>query len=315
MNNTIFDDVFRTMIEKMPYLAVPLINEVFHTSYPEDVKITQLRNEHQQEDVKITQLRNEHQQEDGEIITDSCLLIGKKMYHIECQSTDDTTMVIRMIEYDFAIGIEHAEKQGRRYRIEFPKSCVLFLRSSGNTSDYLEADVVFPDGNTYLYSIPTIKMADYTKDSIFEKNLLMLLPFYIMRYEKKGHDFNNNPELFQVLLNEYEEIRISLEKELTETGRSELYTDLTKLIVKIADYIFQKEEDVRKGIGEIMGGKVLELESERLKAEGKAIGQAQGENRLGSLITRLIQDQRTEEIPIVSVDSKRREQLYKEYNL
>ena len=34
MNNTIFDDVFRTMIEKMPYLAVPLINEVFHTSYP-----------------------------------------------------------------------------------------------------------------------------------------------------------------------------------------------------------------------------------------------------------------------------------------
>ena len=94
---------------------------------------------------------------------------------------------------------------------------------------------------------------------------------------------------------------------------------MTKLIVKIADYIFQKEEDVRKGIGEIMGGKVLELESEKLKAEGRtegeAIGQIQGENRLGSLITRLIQDQRTEEIPVVSVDPKRREQLYKEYNL
>ena len=45
MNNTIFDDVFRTMIEKMPYLAVPLINEVFHTSYPENVPIVQLRNE------------------------------------------------------------------------------------------------------------------------------------------------------------------------------------------------------------------------------------------------------------------------------
>ena len=184
-----------------------------------------------------------------------------------------------------------------------------------NMPDYLEADVVFPDENTYVYSIPTIKMSDYTKDSIFEKNLLMLLPFYIMRYEKKGHDLNNNPELFQLFLYDYEEIRINLERVLTETGRSELYTDLTKLIVKIADYIFRKEEDVRKGIGEIMGGKVLELESERLKAEGKAIGQAQGENRLGSLITRLIQDQRTEEIPVVSVDPKRREQLYKEYNL
>ena len=305
MNNTIFDDVFRTMIEKMPYLAVPLINEVFHTSYPEDVK--------------ITQLRNEHQQKDCEIITDSCLLIGKKMYHIECQSTDDTTMAIRMIEYDFAIAVENAEKQGRRYRIEFPRSCVLFLRSSGNTPDYLEADVIFPDGKTHVYSIPAIKMADYTKDHIFEKNLLMLLPFYIMRYEKKKHDMRKNLELLQILLDEYDEIRMNLEKELTETGKAELYTNLTKLIVKIADHIFKKEEDIRKGIGDVMGGKVLELESERLKAEGRtegeAIGQVQGETRLGSLITRLLQDQRTEEIPIVSTDAKRREQLYKEYNL
>ena len=293
MNNTIFDDVFRTMIEKMSYLAVPLINEVFHTSYPEDVK--------------ITQLRNEHQQKDGEIITDSCLLIGKKMYHIECQSTDDTTMAIRMIEYDFAIAVENAEKQGRRYRIEFPRSCVLFLRSSGNTPDYLEADVIFPDGKTHVYSIPAIKMADYTKDHIFEKNLLMLLPFYIMRYEKKKHDMRKNLELLQILLDEYDEIRINLEKELTETGKAELYTNLTKLIVEIADHIFEKEEDIRKGIGDVMGGKVLELESERLKAEGEA--------RLGDLINRLIQDQRMEEIQMASTDPEKREQLYKEYGI
>lgn len=281
------------MIEKMPYLAVPLINEVFHISYPEDVK--------------ITQLRNEHQQKDGEIITDSCLLIGKKMYHIECQSTDDTTMAIRMIEYDFAIAVENAEKQGRRYRIEFPRSCVLFLRSSGNTPDYLEADVIFPDGKTHVYSIPAIKMADYTKDHIFEKNLLMLLPFYIMRYEKKKHDMRKNLELLQILLDEYDEIRINLEKELTETGKAELYTNLTKLIVKIADHIFEKEEDIRKGIGDVMGGKVLELESERLKAEGEA--------RLGDLINRLIQDQRMEEIQMASTDPEKREQLYKEYGI
>ena len=281
------------MIEKMPYLAVPLINEVFHTSYPEDVK--------------ITQLRNEHQQKDGEIITDSCLLIGKKMYHIECQSTDDTTMAIRMIEYDFAIAVENAEKQGRRYRIEFPRSCVLFLRSSGNTPDYLEADVIFPDGKTHVYSIPAIKMADYTKDHIFEKNLLMLLPFYIMRYEKKKHDMRKNLELLQILLDEYDEIRINLEKELTETGKAELYTNLTKLIVKIADHIFEKEEDIRRGIGDVMGGKVLELESERLKAEGEA--------RLGDLINRLIQDQRMEEIQMASTDPEKREQLYKEYGI
>ena len=82
-NNTIFDDVFRTMVEKMTYLVVPLINEVFHTAYPEDVK--------------IVQLRNEYQLEDGEIITDSCLRIGDMLYHIECQSLDDETMAVRMV--------------------------------------------------------------------------------------------------------------------------------------------------------------------------------------------------------------------------
>ena len=94
---------------------------------------------------------------------------------------------------------------------------------------------------------------------------------------------------------------------------------------------FREDDNVRKGIGDIMGGKVLELESERLKAEGKAIGRAegeaigqargeaigqiQGEVRLGSLITRLIQDQRMEEIQMASTDPEKREQLYKEYGI
>lgn len=65
-NNTIFDDVFQTMMEKMTYLIVPLINEVFHTSYPENVK--------------IVHLRNEHQLEDGELITDAQLSFLRRIY-------------------------------------------------------------------------------------------------------------------------------------------------------------------------------------------------------------------------------------------
>ena len=309
MNNTIFDDVFRTMIEKMPYLAVPLINEVFHTSYPQDVP--------------IIQLRNEHQQENGEIITDSCLKIGDKLYHIECQSTDDTTMAIRMIEYDFSIAVENAHKQGRRYRMDFPRSCVLYLRSGNNTPDFLGVEMALADGNIVLYQISTIKLETYTKDSIFEKNLLMLLPFYIMRYEKNIHEMSENPELFQCLLNEYEEIRTNLVKELSGADKAALYMDLNKLIIKIADYICQSEEVVRKGIGDVMGGKVLELESERLRAEGEKIGEikgeirgeAKGEERLSILINRLILDGRSTEIQSVVTNAEIRKQMYKEYGI
>ena len=98
--------------------------------------------------------------------------------------------------------------------------------------------------------------------------------------------------------------------------------NLNKLIIKIADYICRNEKTVRKGIGEIMGGKVLELESERLErlqkeaeAEAKAIGEAIGEERLSTLLNRLIMDGRSAEIQSVVTNTDIRKQLYKEYGI
>lgn len=68
-NNTIFDDVYRTITEKMPQLIIPLINEVFHTTYSENEKM-----EH---------YYNEHHTKNGEIISDSCFGICGRFYHIE----------------------------------------------------------------------------------------------------------------------------------------------------------------------------------------------------------------------------------------
>lgn len=137
---------------------------------------------------------------------------------------------------------------------------------------------------------------------------------------------SENPQLFQELLNEYEVIRSKLEVEITESGRSELFSDLIGLITRISDHIFRNEEKVRKGIGEIMGGHVLELESEkraRLMAEAKeqgreqgmAQGMAQGEERLSVLINRLILDNRGNEIQKVVTDKEMREAMYREYQL
>ena len=60
-----------------------------------------------------------------------------------------------------------------------------------------------------------------------------------------------------------------------------------------------------------MGGKVLELESERLERKGKI----KREERLGILINRLIQDGRNTEIQSVATDKEIRQRLYKEYGI
>ena len=175
-NHTIYDDVFRTMLEKMPQLAVPLINEVFGTDYPLDVE--------------IIQKRNEYQTKNGEIITDSHLKIKNKVYHIECQSTWDFTMEIRMVEYDFAIGLGNIRKEDGVYRIYFPSSCVLYLR-----------------------------------------------------------------------------------------GKSDKDHLVVELISRIGNHILRDEEQVKERFGEVMGGKVLELESDKLIKQGIEQGIEQGMER------------------------------------
>ena len=308
-HNTIFDDVFRTMVQKMPQLLIPLINEVFQTDY----------SQHE----KFKQLRNEHEEEFGKIITDSIILIRNKTYHIECQSVDDTTMAIRMVEYDFAIALEQVSKSGRIYEMNFPESCVLYLRCSNATPDELNVKVNLPNGESFLYIAKVVKLQNYTKDDIFRKNLLFFLPYYIMRYEKQVKEIADNTQKLQSLLQEYADIRVQLEKTLYGESESALYADMVNLIVKISDYILESEEKVKKGVNDAMGGEVLELESERLirigkaegKAEGKTEGKAEGEALLGDLITKLLAAGRTLDVELAAKDGEARKRLYKEFGM
>ena len=52
--------------------------------------------------------------------------------------------------------------------------------------------------------------------------------------------------------------------------KSALYIDIIILIEKIADHIIPKDNvKVRERLGDLMGGKILQLESERLREEGQ----------------------------------------------
>ena len=261
-NNTIFDDVFQTIKEKMPELVIPLINEAFGTAYPQDIPI--LRGE------------NEHHTVNGKIITDSYLIIGSRKYHLECQSTEDSTMILRMIEYDFAIGLEYAEKEDGIYQIRFPHSCVLYLRG-GSQKDHMDLNLVFPDGQSVKYKVPVLRMQWYSLEDLLEKDLTMLLPFYVIRYEKLKEQLEKDGSLREELYEEYRNIENYLEEIFLQQGYEKAFRDMMELIGRITGYIFSESEKIKEGLGEIMGGRVLELESDRLIKQGERIGLERGE--------------------------------------
>ena len=150
-------------------------------------------------------------------------------------------MVIRMIQYDFATALEYVKKENGKYRIYFPQSCVLYLRGK-NGPDFLEMELVMPDGQLVNYKVPVIRAERYTSDMIFQKKLLFLLPFYIIRYEKSVKKIEEDDAAFQTLIAEYGEIGKKLEKEFLAEGKEREYL-LTYFHCSIMNFIDGHLED------------------------------------------------------------------------
>lgn len=41
-----------------------------------------------------------------------------------------------------------------------------------------------PSGKKVLYEVPTVQVQNFSKEDMFKKRLLILIPFYVLRYEK-----------------------------------------------------------------------------------------------------------------------------------
>ena len=77
-------------------------------------------------------------------------------------------------------------------------------------------------------------------------------------------------------MTDYQKISSALEQ-CTNDKKSTLYIDMITLIEEIADHIIPKDnEKIRERLGDIMGGKILQLESERLLEKGQLLGEAKG---------------------------------------
>ena len=214
-------------------------------------------------------LQNEHfiKLPDGseqERITDSSFeILGRerKRYHVECQSTEDGSMIVRMFEYDTQLALENREVTAGALVVHFPDSAIVALRHTKNTPEVMTVMIRTPGGEV-SYAVPVLKVRQYTVEEIFEKKLYFLIPFHIFVYEKSFKELEENSEKLAKLEEEYTAIVNRLEED-RKNGDLNEYEKVT--ILEMSDTVIKhlaaKYEKVRKGVGESMGGKVLEYEA------------------------------------------------------
>lgn len=201
---------------------------------------------------------------------------NKKWYHLECQSTIDGKMILRMYEYDSQVAIQNAVCMSQKLEITFPHSAIVYLRHNSNTPDKMLVALHTP-GGTISYEVPVIKAQTYSVDEIFEKQLYYLIPFHIFAYENKFGLYESDKLKMEELEKVFCDTRIRLE-ECCLNGLLDEYTKtlLLDMSRKVVRNIAAKYASVRKGVESVMGGQVLMHQAKYWMNKGISQGITQG---------------------------------------
>ena len=167
-----------------------------------------------------------------------------------------------MIEYDFHIALDNALNEGSSI-LKFPRSAVLYLRHNSKTPDKVKLKVRFPEGEEVDYSVPIIKAKNITKETIIEKKLYFLLPYYIMRIE--------DDSLINVMA-DMNEIIVSMEKcyedgVLTDYDLESVYNHIQRIVNNIYN-----SSEIKEGVDDIMRGTVYYTHADELLDKGREEG-------------------------------------------
>lgn len=286
-SSTPYDDVFRSLLQKCSKLIIPVVNELFQEHYRGDEKIDSRSD---------TFFKDKKGQEQKKIIADTFFRIIdargiRGCYHLECQSTEDGSILIRMFDYDSQMALSDSQVVDGVLTVKFPKSAVLYLRSKKTTPDVLRIRIEVPE-KSFEYNIPVLKVQNYELSEIFDKKLYFLIPFYLFHYEKDLKEYENNEKKREVFFKEYQKIMEKLE-EARQKGDIDDFTGsyLVDMSHKVLQSLAKKYEKVRKGVASVMTGTIFETSSSRIRdaalREGREEGREEGIRALVETLTSL----------------------------
>jgi hypothetical protein len=235
INEQLWDEITKSIAGKMPAQFLPLIKEEFGKEYPAGTSVTTLSTESiippKKSSVRMSK-----------ILSDLVLLVGDHdLYHFECEVNLDNEMIIRMIEYDFHTALTHnfSLDDNQNFQLKFPQSVIMYPGTSP-MPDSQKCTITFPDGFKYTYTVPIVKIQQYSLEDIEAKNLLIFLPFTLLRFAPQvtnHHDSLSEKELTDFV----QQIIVMLSNEVNQ-GRLTVtqFKDYTKLLQFSAERVFRQ---------------------------------------------------------------------------
>lgn len=261
-----YDNVFKTMKSKHKRLFISVINDIFGKDYPADADVTILPSEGYLTESETADGSKEIEEQ----ISDFLLKIGQEVYLLECQSYNDDSMAIRIAEYAFIAARQSAVWDIGHATIPMPRFSIIYIKRTDKTPRSTTITFTFPDGQTVDYESENVILEIFTKEYIVEKRLFPYIPFYIARYEKDIASESNVDRAIEDL-NYFRDalLRLRGTAELSDAEMIDLMGFVNTIITHIANGNKNEERLVN-----VMGGTIIETESEKWVRQGMQQGQA-----------------------------------------
>ena len=157
-------------------------------------------------------------------------------------------------------------------------------------------------GGSVSYPVKILYESDFSLDTIFEKKLYFLLPFYIFNYEKQLKTINDDDAELEKIGAVYQGILDRLAQGVESRALSAFSKDVIIMLIEhVIRKLAENHESIQRKVGDLMGGQVLDLDIIRIKHEAEAIGEARGEvkakeNGIRILIQDNLEEGKSEEV-------------------
>lgn len=212
------------------------------------------------------------------------------LYHIEFQTLNDNSMVLRMFQYGFEKAMERIDISSNNEEriIDFPKQLVIYIEENNNIDDNINLKIRFPDNQSVLYKVPVIKYWKYNAEDLKRKKLYSLLPLQVFSLRKELNKIVNSKiekEEKKILIKaEFEKLEIIIKELLGIIKKSYeekeiLGYDLQNIldvIKNLSDYLYlrfdeylDKQKEVKKMFQTLVDPIMCKEKFEEGKREGE----------------------------------------------
>ena len=267
-NEMTYDSVFWTGVTNMKDYLIPLVNETFGTHFTDKAKVQlvpgKLANQMPDESFKRGEL-------DAYVILSEMAV--SKRYHFEVETRGNRGIFIRIAEYALGMAQDNIEVTDRGIEVTMPHSAVIFLKNADTMPDRMS--IIFKgDSGELVNNVPVIKIRDYSVSDLFEKKLLLLLPFYGFNFD--GRFPKMNEDGIGELKSDFDDINERLLKML-DAGEIDAaqHGHLIDWTRRVMEKLTVNYENVAKGVDELMGGYALHTRTDDILDQGRSEGREQ----------------------------------------